>query len=80
MEGHHTRLREQLMYFGVPPTPVYKGGEEEAGHQGERQGEGSPTRTPVLVGFAPPLFPSSGGGKGGRRGGRRRKGGRRSLP
>ena len=44
------------MCFGVPPAPVYKGGEEEAGHQGTHQGEGSPTRTSVLVGFAPPLF------------------------
>ena len=31
--------------FGVPPAPVHKGGEEEAGQQGARQGEGNPTRT-----------------------------------
>ena len=53
-----------MLCFGVPPAPVYKGGEEEAGQQGARQGEGSPTRTPVLVGFGPTLFPSTGGGKG----------------
>ena len=33
--GHRTRLREQLMSYGVPLAPVYKGGEEEVtGHEG----------------------------------------------
>ena len=64
----------------MPPTPVYKGGEEEAGQQGARQGEGSPTRTPVLVGFGPTLFSFYRRGKRGRRGSRRRKGGWRPLP
>ena len=62
--GHCTRLKDQLVCSRVPPAPVYKGGEEEASQQGARQGEGSPTRTPVPVGFGPTLFPSTGGGKG----------------
>ena len=66
--------------FGVPPAPVYKGGEEEADQQGARQGEGSPTRTPVLVGFGPTFFSFYRRGKRGRRGSRRRKGGWRPLP
>ena len=33
------------MCHEVPPAPLYKGGEEEAGHQRARHG-GSPTRTP----------------------------------
>ena len=68
------------MPLGCPPAPVYKGGEEEAGQQGARQGEGSPTRTPVLVGFGPTLFSFYRRGKRGRRGSRRRKGGWRPLP
>ena len=32
-EGHRTRLREQLLCFGVPPAPIYKGGDEEAADQ-----------------------------------------------
>ena len=31
--GHRTRLREQLMCYGVPPALVYKEGEEEAADQ-----------------------------------------------
>ena len=68
------------MSLGCPHAPVYKGGEEEAGQQGARQGEGSPTRTPVLVGFGPTLFSFYRRGKRGRRGSRRRKGGWRPLP
>ena len=64
----------------MPPTPVYKGGEEEAGQQGAHQGDGSPTRTPVLVGFGPTLFSFYQRGKRGRRGSRRRKGGWHPLP
>ena len=49
---------------------------------GARQGEGSPTRTPVLVGFGPTLFSLYRKGKRGRRGRgtRRRKGGWCPLP
>ena len=68
------------MPLGCPRSPVSKGGEEEAGQQGARQGEGSPTRTPVLVGFGPILFSFYRMGKRGRRGSRRRKGGWRPLP
>ena len=68
------------MSFGVPLDPVYKGGKEEAGQQGARQGEGSPTRTPVLVGFGPTLFSFYRRGKRGRRGSRRRKRGWCPLP
>ena len=64
-EGHRTWLKINLCVYGVPPGHVYKGGEEEAGQQGARQGEGSPTRTPVLVGFAPP-FSFFRRGKGGK--------------
>ena len=78
--GHRTRLRDCLLYLWAAPAPVYKGGEEEAGQQGARQGEGSPTRTPVLVGFNPTLFSFYRRGKRGRRGSRRRKGGWRPLP
>ena len=39
------------------PLPLYiKEEREEVGQQGARQVEGSPTRTPVLVGFGPTLF------------------------
>ena len=41
---------------------------------------GSTTRTPVLVGFAPPFIPSHGGGKREDRGKRRRKRGRAPSP
>ena len=79
-EGHRTRLREQLMCFGVPPAPVYKGREEEAtGQEGRAMGE-SPTRTPLLVGFGPPLFPSHAGGKREGEGEGEWKGGPRPLP
>ena len=61
---HRTWLREQLMCYGVPPAPVYKGGEEEDSQQGAHQGEGSPTRTPVLVGLGPTLFSFYRRGKG----------------
>ena len=48
----------------MPPAPVYKGGEEEAaGLDGARQGVVL-LGLLVLVGFAPPSFPSHGGGKG----------------
>ena len=53
--GPHT-VKRNLVCPRVPPAPVYKRGEEEAGQQGARQVEGSPTRTPVLVGFGPTLF------------------------
>ena len=38
--GHRTWLKEQLVLSsGVPPDPVYKGGEEEEGRpQGARPG------------------------------------------
>ena len=72
--------RLSVVPLGCPPAPVYEGGEEEAGQQGARQGEGSPTRTPVLVGFGPTLFSFYGRGKRGRRGSRRRKAGWRPLP
>ena len=63
-EGRHrTRLRQILCLWGAP-SPVYKGGEEEAGQQGVRQGEGIPTRTPVLAGFGPTLFSFYQRGKG----------------
>ena len=78
--GHRTRLKDQLVCLWGAPAPVYKGGEEEAGQQGARQGEGSPTRTPVLVGFGPTLFSFYRRGKRARRGSRRRKGGWRPLP
>ena len=41
--GHRTRLRDdqldQLVCLGVPPTLVYKGGEEEADSQEEARQE-----------------------------------------
>ena len=37
--GHHTRLKINLCVYGVPPSPVYKGGEgRPAGHKGRAQG------------------------------------------
>ena len=68
------------MPLGCPPAPVYKGGEEEADQQGARQGEGSPTRTLVLVGFGPTFFPSTGGGKGEGEGEGEGKGGGTPFP
>ena len=56
MEGAPHTVKRNLCVLGWPPAPIYKGGEEEAGQQGARQGEGTPTRTPVLVGFGPTLF------------------------
>ena len=39
--GHRTRVKINLCLLGVLPSPVYKGGEEEAGsQQGARQGGG----------------------------------------
>ena len=37
--GHRTRLREQLMCYGVPPAPVYKGGEGGGRPRGTPWGE-----------------------------------------
>ena len=68
------------MPLGCPLPPYIKEGEEEARQQGARQGEGSPTRTPVLVGFGPTLFSFYRRGKRGRRGSRRRKGGGAPFP
>ena len=75
--GHRTRLREQLMCYGVPPAPIYEGGEEEAAGLEVRAKEGVLLGLPVLVGFPFP-FPEWERGKG--RGSRRGKGGRRPLP
>ena len=37
--GHLTRLKINLCVYGVPPSPIYKGGEEGAGRtQGRAQG------------------------------------------
>ena len=33
MEGA-PHIAKQLMCFGVPPAPIYKGGGQEAGYQG----------------------------------------------
>ena len=55
--GGTTHDYEQLMCFGVPPAPVYKGGGEEAGHKGRAKEGGVLLGVPVLVGFAPPPFP-----------------------
>ena len=39
---HRTRLKINLYVYGVPPYPVYKGGEEEEGRpQGARPRGGS---------------------------------------
>ena len=57
MEGAPHTAKRLSVVFG--PCPVYKGGEEEAGQQGARQGEGSPSRIRPH-----PFFPSTGGGKG----------------
>ena len=54
--GNHTRLREQLMCYGEPPAPIYKGGEEEAGPLGGAKCGESYYKAQVLVGFPFPFW------------------------
>ena len=62
MEGAPHTAKRTIDVLSGAPAPIYKGGEEEAaGQEGARHG-GSPTRTPLLVGFAP-LFLSDRRGK-----------------
>ena len=65
--GHHTRLRinDQLVSSRVPPTLVYKGGEEERADQGERRAQGGgaillqvglpPLSLSLALSFLPPF-------------------------
>ena len=62
MEGGTAHGYDNCCSFGVPRAPVYKGGGRRPATKGARHG-GSPTRTPLLVGFGPPLFPFSSEGK-----------------
>ena len=62
--AHRTWLREQLLFYGVPPVPVYKGGgEEAAGLEGARHG-GKPNRTPSPIRPLPFLRRGEGEGEG----------------
>ena len=74
------RLRDSLSCFGAPLAHVYKGGGRRRPAKGEaRQGGGSPTRTPNLVGFGPPFLPTE-RGKGERREREKESGGRAPSP
>ena len=62
--GHRTWLKDQLVCLWGAPSPVYKGGEEEAGRtQGACQGGGlllvRPSWPPHLP--LPPLYTGAGG-------------------
>ena len=60
--GHRTRLNNQLVCLWGAPSPVYKGGEEEAtGQQGAHQGGG--LLFPVGVGIPPFLVQEGEEGK-----------------
>ena len=47
--GHHTRLKINLCVLGVLPSPVYKGGREEAAVLGGAPSIGSPSRIPFPI-------------------------------
>ena len=60
--GHRTWLRETYVSFGVPPSHVYKGGEEEEAGQGEHAPWGVQLGFLIVVGV--PFHPREGeGGK-----------------
>ena len=76
MEGApHTAKTIVCCPLGCPLPPYIKEGRRRPTNKGGRQGEGSPTRTPVLVGFGPTLFSFYRRGKRGRRGRGEGKGG-----
>ena len=64
MEGApHTAKRTIDVSLGCPlPSYIKEGRRRWPARRGRAKGEGSPTRTPLLVGFAP--LPSNGEGKG----------------
>ena len=69
--GHLTRLRETCVSFGVPPSHVYKGGEEEEAGQGGRAPWGIQLGFRILVGV--PFLPRE-GERGKEEEGRRKEG------
>ena len=80
MEGApHTAKRTIDVPLGCALPTYIKEGEEEAGQGGGAPWGGSPTRTPVLVGFGP-LFSFSWRGKEGREREEEKERGARPLP